>query len=99
MVFSALGRAAASQLLELISSSHGRGRYNNAAKKKEAQRTKTLHDGLEGGADEVTYESARRYRSLVQHTSDIITLIGAGGTVHYESSALERVMGYRPEDQ
>jgi len=101
MVFSALGRAAASQLLELISSSHGRGRYNNAAKKKEAQRTKTLHDGLEGGADEVTYESdsARRYRSLVQHTSDIITLIGADGTVHYESSALERVMGYRPEDQ
>ena len=49
--------------------------------------------------EQVTYESARRYRTLVQNTSDIITLIGADGTVHYESSALERVMGYRPEDQ
>ena len=36
---------------------------------------------------------------LVQDTSDIITLIDADGTVHYESSALEQVMGYRPEDQ
>ena len=50
-------------------------------------------------AERAIYESERRYRILVQSTSDIITLIDADGTVHYESSALERVMGYRPEDQ
>jgi diguanylate cyclase (GGDEF)-like protein/PAS domain S-box-containing protein len=50
-------------------------------------------------AEQATYESERRFRILVQNTSDIITLIDADGTVHYESSALERVMGYRPEDQ
>ncbi len=50
-------------------------------------------------AEQVMYESGRRYRILVQNTSDIITLLGADGTVHYESLALERVMGYRPEEQ
>ncbi len=44
-------------------------------------------------------ESARRYRILVENTSDIITLMGADGTVYYESAALERVLGYRPEEQ
>ncbi len=97
MVFSALGRATTRQLLELLSSL-GRGQHNNGAKRKKAERTKELQ-GKPAGAEQVTYESARRYRSLVQHTSDIITLIGADGTVHYEGTALERVMGYRPEDQ
>ena len=50
-------------------------------------------------AERAIRQSERRYRILVQSTSDIITLIGADGTVHYESSALERVMGYRSEDQ
>jgi len=36
---------------------------------------------------------------LVQNTSDIITLLEADGTIRYISPAVERVMGYKPEEQ
>jgi diguanylate cyclase (GGDEF)-like protein/PAS domain S-box-containing protein len=39
-----------------------------------------------------------RFRSLVQNVSDIITVYDAGGTVRYISSAVERVLGYTPEE-
>jgi PAS domain-containing protein len=44
-------------------------------------------------------ESEKRYRSLVQENiSDILTVIGADGTVRlFESPAIERVLGYRPD--
>jgi diguanylate cyclase (GGDEF)-like protein/PAS domain S-box-containing protein len=44
-------------------------------------------------------ESEERFRSLVQNSSDIITILGADGTVLYVSPAVERVTGYRPEEQ
>src|SRR5215216_4741411 len=44
-------------------------------------------------------ESEERFRSLVQNTSDIITILEADGTVRYISPAVERVMGYKPEEQ
>src|ERR671917_2224130 len=44
-------------------------------------------------------ESRERTRTLLQHTSDIITLLEADGTVRYISPAVERVTGYRPEEQ
>src|ERR671910_683630 len=44
-------------------------------------------------------ESEERFRSLVQNTSDIITILEADGTVRYISPAVERVTGYRPEEQ
>jgi PAS domain S-box-containing protein len=43
-------------------------------------------------------ESEKRFRSLVQNGSDIITLIDAEGTVLYQSPSVERVLGYAPED-
>jgi diguanylate cyclase (GGDEF)-like protein/PAS domain S-box-containing protein len=45
--------------------------------------------------------SEKRYRSLVQENiSDIVTVIGADGTVLlFESPAIERILGYRPEEQ
>ena len=43
-------------------------------------------------------ESERRFRSLVQNGSDIITVLDAGGTIYYESPSIERLLGYRPED-
>ena len=45
--------------------------------------------------------SERIYRSLVQENiSDIITVIGADGTVRlFESPAIERVLGHLPKDQ
>jgi PAS domain S-box-containing protein len=36
---------------------------------------------------------------LVQNASDIITILETDGTVRYVSPAVERVTGYRPEEQ
>ena len=47
----------------------------------------------------VIRESEERFRSLVQHTSDIITILEADGSIRYVSPAVERVVGYRPEEQ
>ncbi|HEU4848283.1 MAG TPA: PAS domain S-box protein, partial [Rubrobacteraceae bacterium] len=43
--------------------------------------------------------SEERYRSLVQNTSDIITILDADGTIIYISPAAERMMGYKPEER
>ena len=43
-------------------------------------------------------ESELRFRSLVQNSSDIITILGADGTIHYESPSIERILGYKPEN-
>lgn len=42
--------------------------------------------------------SERRFRSLVQNASDIITIVDSERKIRYESPSLERVMGYSPED-
>jgi diguanylate cyclase (GGDEF)-like protein/PAS domain S-box-containing protein len=47
----------------------------------------------------VIKESEERFRSLVRYSSDIITILDADGTVRYVSPAVERVMGYKPEEQ
>jgi PAS domain S-box-containing protein len=44
-------------------------------------------------------ESEERFRSLVQNTTDIITVLEADGIVRYINPAVERVMGYKPEEQ
>jgi diguanylate cyclase (GGDEF)-like protein/PAS domain S-box-containing protein len=44
-------------------------------------------------------DSEERFRSLVQNTSDIITILEADGTVRYISPALERMTGHKPEEQ
>jgi diguanylate cyclase (GGDEF)-like protein/PAS domain S-box-containing protein len=49
--------------------------------------------------EKVIKESEERFRSLVQYASDIITILEADGTVRYISPAVERVMGYKPEEQ
>ena len=92
-VFSTSIRAAVEQLGSL-----GSFKSKRAAKDGKARQGRKPRREF-GVTEQVMRESGRRYRILVQNTSDIITLLGADGTVHYESSALERVMGYRPEDQ
>jgi PAS domain S-box-containing protein len=42
-------------------------------------------------------ESELRFRSLVQNSSDIITILEADGTIRYESPSIERILGYKPE--
>jgi PAS domain S-box-containing protein len=44
-------------------------------------------------------ESRQWCRALVQNASDVITVLEADGTVRHTSPALERVLGYRPEEQ
>ncbi len=44
-------------------------------------------------------ESEQRFRSLVQNSSDIITILDADGTIRYASPAVQKVTGYNPEEQ
>ena len=44
-----------------------------------------------------TRRSEARFASLVQHASDLITVLGPDATVTYQSPSSERVLGYAPE--
>ncbi len=62
-----------------------------ALKKKEIER------------ERVKVETALRrsevyFRSLIEHSSDVVTIISREGTINYESPSLERVLGYKPEE-
>jgi diguanylate cyclase (GGDEF)-like protein/PAS domain S-box-containing protein len=43
--------------------------------------------------------SEARFRGLVQHAADLISVMTADGTVLYQSPALERLLGFRPDDR
>jgi diguanylate cyclase (GGDEF)-like protein/PAS domain S-box-containing protein len=43
-------------------------------------------------------QSEERFRSLVQNSLDVITVVDARGTIVYYSPSAERVMGYNPEE-
>jgi PAS domain S-box-containing protein len=49
-------------------------------------------------AAEELRQSEERFRSLVRYASDIVTVLGPDGTVRYESSSIERILGYEPEE-
>jgi diguanylate cyclase (GGDEF)-like protein/PAS domain S-box-containing protein len=49
--------------------------------------------------EEALRESERRFRSLIQNASDVITILEANGTIRYDSPAIERVLGYKPEER
>ncbi len=40
-----------------------------------------------------------RWRSLIQNSSDLITILAADGTIRYHSQVLETMLGYRPEER
>ena len=42
--------------------------------------------------------SERRFRVLTQNSSDLITLMGATGTIRYQSPSVERILGYGQEE-
>ena len=48
--------------------------------------------------EESVGKSEERYRALTQNSSDIVTLLGADGTIHYQSPSVERILGYRSEE-
>ena len=43
--------------------------------------------------------SEKYYRSLIRNASDVITVLDADGNVRYSSPAVERMLGYRPEER
>ncbi len=43
-------------------------------------------------------KSEARFESLVQHSSDLITVVGPDATITYQSPSSERVLGYTPEE-
>jgi PAS domain S-box-containing protein len=48
-------------------------------------------------AEEAVRVSERRFRSLIQNASDIVTILEEDGTVRYASPALKRALGREPE--
>ena len=71
-----------------------------------------LQDGLDALASQVALavesatltedlhrrQSEARFRSLVQNSSDIVTVIDADTTIRYQTPSVERILGYGPEE-
>ena len=49
-------------------------------------------------AEEAVIESEKHFRSLIENSMDIVTIIDAQGRIRFESASIERVMGYKPEE-
>ena len=63
----------------------------------------TVADTIAQGIDRKRAEEAlrareARFRSLIQHASDIIVVLDAEGKRQYHSPSMERVLGWRPEE-
>ncbi len=55
-------------------------------------------EGASLAADLHRRQSEARFRSLVAHSSDLITVLDAGGVVTYQSPSIERVLAYRVDE-
>ena len=49
-------------------------------------------------AEQAIRDNERRFRSLIEHASDITTVVGQDGTILYESPSIERLLGHVPGD-
>lgn len=43
-------------------------------------------------------QAEARFRAIVEHAADIVAIVDADGRMRYVSPALERILGYRPEE-
>jgi len=50
-------------------------------------------------AEEALQASEAHFRSLIENAQDVITVLNEDGTIHYASPAIERVLGYRPDER
>ena len=57
---------------------------------------RTLEDRVRARTAELR-SNEERFRSLVQHSSDVVSILGPDGTIRYQSESLEKVFGYEPE--
>jgi len=58
---------------------------------------RSLTSRLKARLDDL-HKSEQRFEALVQHSSDVVTLVDAHGTVTYQSESIQRVFGYSPEE-
>lgn len=49
-------------------------------------------------AEDALRNNERRFRSLIEHSSDITTVTDPSGTILYESPSVERLLGHKPGD-
>src|SRR5205814_10722706 len=68
----------------------GRGRITSVAREASDRELALLED---------LRVSEQRFRSLVTNSSDVFLIISTDGTVSYQSPAVERVLGYGPDDR
>src|SRR5690349_20432961 len=59
--------------------------------------TRTLEDRVHARTAELT-ASRERFSSLVQHSSDIVTMIDPQGVVGYQSASIRRILGHSAEE-
>lgn len=64
---------------------------SGALKKREIERERAR-------VESALRRSEAHFRSLINHSSDVITIISRGGTISYESPSVERVLGFKPEE-
>jgi PAS domain S-box-containing protein len=62
-----------------------------------------LRDALEALSTQIALvgelrQSERRFRSVVQNSSDVVTVVGPDATIRYVSPSVERVFGYKPAE-
>ncbi len=57
--------------------------------------TRTLEQRVRARTSELA-TSRERFVALVQHSSDIVTLVDRDGTVRYQSASILRILGYDP---
>lgn len=63
----------------------------SALQRKEAERNQMR-------AEAALRRSEEHFRSLIENSSDIITIISGDGTITYQSPSVERVLGYSPAE-
>jgi PAS domain S-box-containing protein len=55
-------------------------------------------DSLVSPEKSATQDGDRWFRSLIENSSDVTTVLAADGTILYKSPSVERVAGYAPEE-
>jgi len=61
-----------------------------------ASHTKAALDRI--GFDEALQNERDRFQTLIEFSSDLVTVIGSDGTIRYQSPSVERLLGYSPDE-
>ena len=95
---SALDPSEVRGLLVVCSAREVSGRRGDARSRRWASRSRSPSRARRSPSDLHRRQSEARFRSLVAHSSDLITVLDANGVVTYQSPSIERVLGYRADE-